>query len=113
MLGVGKAGGRGGGGGGRGGGGGGGVQRTCSEATEAAAEVGAVAAGVEEMAVTKEGMACASISLGRHAPGPAPPHHKHVLSNGTVTVSSGPHRPYTKHVASHSQQSGHATQLIW
>lgn len=47
-------------------------KQTCSEATDAAAEAGAVAAGVEEMAVTKEGMACASTSLGRHAPGPAP-----------------------------------------
>lgn len=50
------------------------VQQTWSEgAAEAAAEAGAAAAGgVEEMAVTKEGMACASSSLGLHAPGPAP-----------------------------------------
>ena len=51
-----------------------GAQHTCSEEA-AAAEAGAGAAGVEEMAVTKEGMACASSSLGRHAPGPA---HTHV-----------------------------------
>lgn len=49
----------------------GGAQHTCSEATEAGAEAGPVAAAVE-MAVTKEGMARASSSLGRQAPGPAP-----------------------------------------
>lgn len=48
-----------------------GVQQTWSEGA-AAAEAGAAAAGVEEMAVTKEGMACASSSLGLHAPGPVP-----------------------------------------
>ena len=47
-----------------------GVQQTWSEGA-AAAEAGAAAAGVEEMAVTKEGMACASSSLALHAPGPA------------------------------------------
>ena len=46
-------------------------QQTCSEGA-AVAEAGAAAAGVEEMAVTKEGMACASSSLGLHAPGPVP-----------------------------------------
>lgn len=48
-----------------------GVQQTWSEGA-AAAEAGAAAAAVEEMAVTKEGMACASSSLGLHAPGPIP-----------------------------------------
>ena len=53
------------------------VPGMCAEAKQtwptgvAASEAGAAAAGVEEMAVTKEGMACASSSLDRHAPGPA------------------------------------------
>lgn len=48
------------------------VQQTWSEGAAAAEAGAAAAAGVEEMAVTKEGMACASSSLGLHAPGPAP-----------------------------------------
>lgn len=50
------------------------VQQTRSEGAAAAVAVAGAAAalGVEEMAVTKEGIACASSSLGLHAPGPAP-----------------------------------------
>lgn len=47
------------------------MQQTWPEGA-AVAEAGAAAAAVEEMAVTKESMACASSSLGLHAPGPVP-----------------------------------------